>query len=559
MIQNRLENKIFWLVMIPLIISFSVLVILGIDKETRELFKQERRKLEILSSAMEQSITNSMLQDGPHRLRNLIEDFRHLGEVETVAILSPEGRYALVKELGPETESRPPAAEGAEGQRFGPEPRAPISRHPAFAKVVAFKGAEQIQAEFNGQPTYTALVPLINKGGCQKCHGTDRGVVGVLQVSTSLEETNAEIHSIKFRLIASSVLSVFVIGAILRWLLKVFILRPINEVVSTIREVAAGDLSRQVRVEGADEIGQLASDFNRMAASLRRSQEELREWNIRLDQEVKRQTTDLKVANLKLEAQQERIRRDLKLAEKVQTNLIPAPLVLDGLEIGVTYIPHLEIGGDAAEVYAVDDSRAYVACFDVTGHGIAAALVSNSIQGEVRRLMRDGASPGEILVRLNSFIVRGFRGTAMYASFVCGSFDMERGTLTVAGGAHPAPLHWRLAEGRAVPLETTGRLLGIFEDMDDPASLESTIALAPGDRVVFYTDGVVEVADEDRTLLGQDGLLDIVTQHGAKAPEDLMAVILKHIATYNAAESFRDDVLLMVASVRNDAPLGSGQ
>jgi sigma-B regulation protein RsbU (phosphoserine phosphatase) len=557
MTQNRLENKIFWLVMIPLIISFAVLVILGIDKETRELFKQEHRRLTILSKAMRQSITNSMLLDGPHRLGHLLDDFRHLGEVETVSILSAEGRYALVKELG---SFGPPIQGGGsgEGQRFGPAQRAPISQHPAFAKVLAYKTPRDFQQVIKGQPTYTALVPLLNKEGCQRCHSGASQVIGVLQVSTSLQETKEEIHSIKFRLIFSSVLSVFIIGALLRWLLKAFVLRPINEVVSTIREVAAGDLSRQVRVESPDEVGQLASDFNRMAASLRRSQDELREWNIRLDQEVKMQTADLKVANLKLEAQQERIRRDLKLAEKVQMNLIPPPLVLDGLEVGVTYIPHLEIGGDAAEILAVDDRRAYVACFDVTGHGIAAALVSNSIQGEVRRLMREGASPGEILIRLNSFIVRGFKGTAMYASFICGAFDLEEATLTFAGGAHPAPIHWRAGEGEAVTLETSGRLLGIFEDMDDSASLEITVSLGPGDRVVFYTDGVVEVSDENRAMLGQEGLREIVARYGGNSPEDLIAEILKSIAAYNAEESFRDDVLLMVASIRNDASMGYG-
>ncbi|MFQ6672561.1 MAG: PP2C family protein-serine/threonine phosphatase, partial [Candidatus Tectimicrobiota bacterium] len=404
----------------------------------------------------------------------------------------------------------------------------------------------------------TALVPLLNEDRCRSCHDDGQEVVGVIQVSTSLEETKAEIRSIKARLIASSVLSIFIIGAILRWLLKIFILRPINEVVSTIREVATGDLSRKVRVDRTDELGQLATDFNRMSDSLRHSQEELREWNIRLDQEVKHQTADLKAANLKLEAQQERIRRDLKLAEKVQMNLIPPPLVLDGLEVGVTYIPHLEIGGDAAEIFAVDDHKAYVACLDVTGHGIAAALVSNSIQGEVRRLMRDGASPGEILVRLNRFIVRGFRGTGMYASFVCGCFDLEAGTLTIAGGAHPAPLHWRAAEATVAPLLSSGRLLGVFEEMDEPAALEATVPLGPGDRVVFYTDGVVEVADEARTMLGQAGLEAIVAQHGAKALEDLMAAILKTIAAYNAFEAFRDDVLLMVAGIRNDVPFEDG-
>jgi serine phosphatase RsbU (regulator of sigma subunit) len=354
------------------------------------------------------------------------------------------------------------------------------------------------------------------------------------------------------------VLSVFIIGAILRWLLKVFILRPIKEVVSTIREVAAGDLTRQVHVDSTDELGQLADDFNRMALSLRNSQEELREWNIRLDQEVKIQTADLKTANLKLEAQQERIHRDLKLAEKVQTNLIPHPLVLDGLEVGVTYIPHLGIGGDAAEIFAVDDHTAFVACFDVTGHGIAAALVSNSIQGEVRRLMHDGASPGEMLVRLNHFIARGFLGTGMYASFVCGQFDLEAATFTYAGGAHPAPLHWRAREGRVVPLMSSGRLLGVFEEMDEPAALEATVELGPGDRFVFYTDGVVEVADEARTLLGQEGLESIVARHGSEEPEDLMAAILMGIAAYNASEVFRDDVLLMVAGIRNDASIGAG-
>ncbi|MCZ6660229.1 MAG: SpoIIE family protein phosphatase [bacterium] len=556
MIANRLESKIFWLVIIPLILCFTALLIIGIDKETRELFKQEGRKLGILSRAMSQGITNSLRQEGPHRLRGLVRDFRHLGEVKTLAILTPEGRYGLVDELGP-VRKPSPESEGRIAQESGSTPIAPIAEHPAFKAVVASKAPRNFQQLVDGQPRYTALMPLLNESRCQKCHTGGKAVVGVLQVSTSLEETIGEIHKIKYRLILSSVLSVFIIGAILRWLLKVFILRPIKEVADTIRQVAAGDLTRQVRVDSKDELGELATDFNRMAASLRRSQEELREWNIRLDQEVKHQTADLKAANLKLETQQERIRRDLKLAEKVQTNLIPHPLVMDGLEVGVTYIPHLEIGGDAAEILALDDHRAFVACFDVTGHGIAAALVSNSIQGEVRRLMRDGASPGEILVRLNRFITRGFLGTGMFASFVCGCFDLEAGTLTYAGGAHPAPLHWRAAEERVVPLLSSGRLLGVFEEMDEPALLETTVPLGPGDRVVFYTDGVVEVADDARTMLGEEGLEAIVAQHGAKAPEDLMAVILKSIAEYNASESFRDDVLLMVAGVRNDASFGT--
>lgn len=549
MIRNRLENKIFWLVMIPLIVSLTGLLIMSIDKDTRELFKQERSKLGILSRALSRSINNALLQEGPHRLRNLIEDFRHIGDVKVLAVLTPEGRYGLVGELGPD-------GEGRARHKGAPSPVAPIVRHPVFEKVLASRGPQEFRHQVDGQFRYTELTPLLNEGRCRTCHDVSKDVLGVLQVSTSLESTIAEIHSIKLRLIISSVLSVFIIGAILRGLLKFFILRPIKEMVKTIREVAAGDLSRQVRVDSTDEIGQLATDFNRMAQSLRRSQEELREWNIRLDQEVKLQTADLKTANLKLEAQQERIRRDLKLAEKVQTNLIPSPLVMDGLEVGVAYIPHLGIGGDAAEIFAVDDHTAFLACFDVTGHGIAAALVSNSIQGEVRRLMRGGASPGEMLVRLNRFIARGFIGTGMYASFVCGRFDLEAGTLTYAGGAHPAPLHWRADEGRVVPLLLSGRLLGVFDEMDEPEALESTVHMGPGDRFVFYTDGVVEVADEARNLFGQEGLEAIVAQHGSEALEDLMAVILKSIADYNAGEVFRDDVLLMVAGIHNDASFG---
>ena len=243
-------------------------------------------------------------------------------------------------------------------------------------------------------------------------------------------------------------------------------------------------------------------------------------------------------------------RRDERLAREareVQSRLLARPVpAVPGFEVGVAWRFAEGLGGDAYEVTPLPDGRLAVAIADVCGKGTPAALVMASAQATLRDLMASPLDPHEVCRRLDQALSPRLAADR-YVSLVHAILDKDGGALAYTNAGHPAPLLLR-GDGGVERLEKGGPVLGMLEDARYEAGL---LPLRPGDRLVLYTDGVVEAAcaaaasgelGEARLLAGLAGMRGQTAAAAARGVLD-MAV------QFAGGGALGDDATVLVVDV----------
>jgi serine phosphatase RsbU (regulator of sigma subunit) len=193
-----------------------------------------------------------------------------------------------------------------------------------------------------------------------------------------------------------------------------------------------------------------------------------------------------------------RRRQDMTLAAEMQWQLLPPLSVFDPrLTLSGVVEPAYEVGGDAFD-YAINHMTGQVAVFDAMGHGLDAAVMAGVAVSAYRHGRRLGAPVTDLYTLVDSEFSRQFGGekfvTAQFAAL-----DLPTGRLTLVNAGHPPPLHIR---DRRVVGEIDGAVtlpIGLGGDAPDVITAD----LQPGDRLLLYTDGVVEARSGDRAY-GED-------------------------------------------------------
>lgn len=258
--------------------------------------------------------------------------------------------------------------------------------------------------------------------------------------------------------------------------------------------------------------------------------------------------TELAAARRELERQEGVHLAHMQLAARVHRSLLPQPVRHPRVDVDVRYVPVGGIGGDYCQVLFPDDGSCYITICDVAGHGIGPALLATRVSSEVRRLALNRRRPVEIVQELNAFVFRNFADTELQLTFFAACLDLQRRTAVYSGAGHPGPLLIRQARGPIEVLKSQNLLLGVVEHClsDEP---EHVAALHPGDRLVFYTDGLTETADAHGKLLGESGLADLAASVCAGSVFEVADCILERIAWFRAGP-VRDDMTLIVAEVK---------
>jgi len=247
----------------------------------------------------------------------------------------------------------------------------------------------------------------------------------------------------------------------------------------------------------------------------------------------------------RLNEQTRLFQHDMELARQVQASLVPAMYRSAELEVQVHYRPMLGIGGDFADVYEDGQGHVYLSVVDVTGHGIAAALVVNRVYSELRVHVRAGCSPRQILHQLNDFFLQTFTGISLFLTMICLRCDLKKKKLVYAGSAHPAGLLLSASPASTATLISQNRILG-FSALPMDQWIEQERAYTPGDRLILYTDGMVEIENSRGEPLAMEGLLRIAqTCRSLPATQATEVMIQQALDFSNSAA--RDDLLLLVA------------
>ncbi len=186
--------------------------------------------------------------------------------------------------------------------------------------------------------------------------------------------------------------------------------------------------------------------------------------------------------------EKERLERELELGRQVQYMLIPEQLLTDSsVEINAWYQPHESVGGDYFDFAKINGTELMWCIADVSGKGIAAALLMANLQASLRAWVANTRNPMEIIERLNEFIWKNTRGE-WYITLFLGIYDTETRLLSYVNAGHHPPILFHDHQYQALKSGTI--MLGAFEKL--PFIDVGLQYLQSGDFIFNYTDGLIE-------------------------------------------------------------------
>ena len=245
------------------------------------------------------------------------------------------------------------------------------------------------------------------------------------------------------------------------------------------------------------------------------------------------------------EVKRQRMEEELAIGRRIQLSLLPrgCPQV-PGYAFAAGYRAAHEVGGDLYDFIVQPDNRAkvHIVIGDVTGKGVPAALYMAVSRTLMRTYALDGSSPGQALTRINDFISHDAASPLLLSAFY-GVLDADSGRLAYASAGHNPPLWLHAATGELEALESRGLLLGAFRDF---VVDERAIALAPGDFVVFFTDGITEARRADGVFFDDEGLEAIVRAGPWSGAEELLTAIVLGVDAFADGAAQADDFTVVI-------------
>jgi serine phosphatase RsbU (regulator of sigma subunit) len=233
------------------------------------------------------------------------------------------------------------------------------------------------------------------------------------------------------------------------------------------------------------------------------------------------------------------------IAHALQSSLLPPALPTTAhVEFGARYAAAgkgNDVGGDFYDVFEVPDGQWAVVIGDVCGKGPEAAAITGLARNVMRMLGREGFPPPSVHRRLNAAILDlGDRGRFCTAAMATLKSSANGLSVCLSAAGHPPPV-LVTATGQASFVGTNGSLLGVFDDVEVSGD---QLVLAPGDALVFYTDGVTERRNGDQ-MFGDDNLLTICAAAAGSTADEFAGLIEQGVRDFSQQAS-RDDLAVLV-------------
>jgi phosphoserine phosphatase RsbU/P len=243
--------------------------------------------------------------------------------------------------------------------------------------------------------------------------------------------------------------------------------------------------------------------------------------------------------------ERERLSRDLKLAEQVQKRFLPQSVpVIPGYEFFAHYDPAYEVGGDYYDFVPLPKDRVAIAVGDVSGKGVAAALMMAKFSGDTRYCILTENSPSAAANELNSLLF----SAGIEEKFITLSLsvlDIEKKTLSIASAGH-LPVLIRRAGGSVEEMgeEIAGFPLGIIPESDYK---QTEVKLNPGDVVAVFSDGVTDARNMREELYDSRDKRRLMRKlaETTGGPEAVGRAVLQDLREYSAGHNQVDDITLI--------------
>ncbi len=339
-----------------------------------------------------------------------------------------------------------------------------------------------------------------------------------------------EIHSRLENLYRMIILIIFIIAvfhvlfALL--LFKVFV-KPIKSLHKKSIDISEGDLTARAEVGQNDEIGELALAFNSMAKSVQ-------------DQIVT------------LQGQRALMEEELDMASKVQEVIFPHIKDNDRFNFCVFSRAAGRVSGDYYDIFDLGDSSYGFLIVDVQGHGVPAAMVTMLIKEKFRQHTPNFHDPSDLFKKINEEIIEilGEVDKESTLFFTAYYFIIDKDNIVYSVDAgHLRPLIIRTNKNKLSMLKSGGIPMGISNDLDH--LYETKIAkIEKGDKIVLFTDGIIEARNAERHEFGLEGILKSVKAFYKDPCDQLMRSIIKTLSEFTTIDGMKDDATILIVELK---------
>jgi phosphoserine phosphatase RsbU/P len=270
---------------------------------------------------------------------------------------------------------------------------------------------------------------------------------------------------------------------------------------------------------------------------------------------------ELEERDREIRQKNEQMETDLRMATELQQALMPSTYPSIPAEAGADatrlrfchrYLPATLMGGDFFHIARLSDETAAVCICDVMGHGVRAALITAMMRAMIETHAAEAVDPGRLLTQLNSEFTGILKqtGTLVFVTVLYCVINIRAGNARFARAGHPPPLHVRRSSGEVQSIiiggDSAGPAIGIIPN----AQFKTTEAdLAPGDFLLFFTDGIIEVEAGDGSQFGIEGLQQSVRSNLDQPTESLIDAIVRDVYKFGDSTVLTDDACLVAAEL----------
>jgi phosphoserine phosphatase RsbU/P len=241
---------------------------------------------------------------------------------------------------------------------------------------------------------------------------------------------------------------------------------------------------------------------------------------------------------LQRDQQLREIQKELEVAKRIQLSILPAGFPNSAnFSVAARYVPMSSVAGDFYDFVVADDTQAGLLIADVSGHGVPAALIASMVKVAATSQRANAADPARLLSEMNTVLCGNTQDQFVTAAYV--HLDSTSKTLHYSAAGHPPML--LLRDGKVAEIVENGLILAAF---DFATYSNATHPLQPGDRLLLYTDGLIEAANARGDSFGQDALSALLRQTAELPPSAASDQIVSSIQQWSASQD--DDLTVLI-------------
>ena len=232
------------------------------------------------------------------------------------------------------------------------------------------------------------------------------------------------------------------------------------------------------------------------------------------------------------------IQRELEVATRIQLSILPASFPDSAnFRVAARYVPMTSVAGDFYDFIVADDRQAGLLIADVSGHGVPAALIASMVKLAATSQRGNAADPSSVLTGMNAALFGNTQNQFVTAAYV--HLNVESRELRYSAAGHPPML--LLRNGNVQAVTENGLMLAAFD-----FATYSNVAhkLQQGDRLLLYTDGIIEAANRNGEFFGHDALCLLLQQTARLAPSEAADRVIASVQQWAATQD--DDLTVLV-------------